>query len=366
MDDSPIGNAISIESLMDLDDLDDLDDQPSAKSLREKQTPLNEAFTPASHISHDETPESQTDFQTETGAEIPDNWDEATGMLKVSVQKPDTASSDVPNPLDEYPDDWDDTSGLPEGEEVEPKVQAESTQLTSQAEPEPKPKPEPEPVTQTRPDPEPITKPVAPRPAGRSGDALTAFTRGAGLEPDALDGIDEAAFFELVGRMMLGFTDGLIQTLSGRTHIKSEFRLDQTMIRPVENNPLKFSTSTSSTLQQLLSKSNPAYMAGVDAIQEGFDDVNAHQMAVVAGMEAALQDVLKRFSPKMLETRLESDSILDNIIPGGKKAKYWDMFKLLFDQIAGEAEDDFQQLFGRKFSRAYEEQLGRLKNSQKE
>ena len=89
-------------------------------------------------------------------------------------------------------------------------------------------------------------------------------------------------------------------------------------------------------------------------------------MAVVAGMEAALQDILKRFSPKMLETRLESDSILDNIIPGGKKAKYWDMFKLLFDQIAGEAEDDFQQLFGRKFSRAYEEQLGRLKNSQKE
>jgi len=83
-------------------------------------------------------------------------------------------------------------------------------------------------------------------------------------------------------------------------------------------------------------------------------------------MEAALRDILKRFSPEMLETRLESDSILDNILPGGKKAKYWDMFKLLFDQIAGEAEDDFQQLFGRKFSRAYEEQLSRLKNTRKE
>lgn len=372
IDDSPIGNAISIESLMDLDDLDDLDDQPSAKSLREKQTPLNEAFTPASHISQDKTPESQIDFQTEAGAEIPDNWDEGTGMLKVSAQKPDTASSDLPNLLDEWSDDGDDASSLSEADGVEPKSQAESTQLTSQAEPEPQPEPdpapepEPEPVTQARPDPEPVVKPVASKPAGRSGDALAAFIRGAGLEAGALDGIDEAAFFELVGRMMLGFTDGLIQTLSGRTHIKSEFRLDQTMIRPVENNPLKFSTSTSSTLQQLLSKSNPAYMAGVDAIQEGFDDVNAHQMAVVAGMEAALQDILKRFSPKMLETRLESDSILDNIIPGGKKAKYWDMFKLLFDQIAGEAEDDFQQLFGRKFSRAYEEQLGRLKNSQKE
>ena len=178
--------------------------------------------------------------------------------------------------------------------------------------------------------------------------------------------MDEAAFFEQIGKMTLEFTDGLVQTLSGRTHIKSEFRLDQTMIRPVENNPFKFSTSTASTLQQLLDKSNPAYMSGVDAIKEGFDDVNAHQMAVVAGMEAALHDILKRFSPKMLETRMTSDSILDNILPGGKKAKYWDMFKLLFDQIAGEAEDDFQQLFGRKFSRAYEEQLSRLKNSHKE
>ena len=198
------------------------------------------------------------------------------------------------------------------------------------------------------------------------GDTLAAFARGAGLEAGDFEGMDEAALFEQVGKMMLEFTAGLIQTLGGRTHIKSEFRLDQTMIRPLENNPFKFSTSKSSTLQQILSKSDPAYMAGVEAIREGFDDVNAHQMAVVAGMEAALQDILKRFNPKTLETRLDSDSILDNILPGGKKAKYWEIFKLLFDEIAGEAEDDFQQLFGRKFSRAYEKQLSRLKNTREE
>jgi len=112
-----------------------------------------------------------------------------------------------------------------------------------------------------------------------------------------------------------------------------------------------------------LTQKDTAYMTGVTAIKEGFDDVNAHQMAVIAGMEAALQDILKRFNPEALEKRLESDSILDNILPGGKKAKYWEMFKILFDQIAGEAEDDFQQLFGSKFSRAYEQQLDRLKNN---
>ena len=117
---------------------------------------------------------------------------------------------------------------------------------------------------------------------------------------------------------------------------------------------------------QLLSKEDPAYMTGVNAISEGFDDVNAHQMAVVAGMEAALQDILDRFNPNALEKRLVSDSIFDSILPGGKKAKYWDIFKLLFDEIAGEAEDNFQQLFGKEFTRAYEEQLDRLKNIRKE
>jgi type VI secretion system protein len=360
IDDSPIGNAISIESLMDLDDLDDLDDQPSAASLREKHTPLNEAFMPSSHIANDETPEPQADFQSETGSEIPDNWDEATGMLKVPIQETEPVSSRSSNLPDEWPDNWDDTGSMSGDASSEPAPPAEPAQADAQK--EPKPEPVPEPVRQTRP--EPATKP--PAPAKSSGNTLAAFARGAGLEPDALDGIDEAAFFEQVGKMMLEFTDGLVQTLSGRTHIKSEFRLDQTMIRPVENNPFKFSTSKTGTLQQILSKSNPAYMAGVDAIREGFDDVNAHQMAVVAGMEAALQDILKRFNPKKLETRLDSDSILDNILPGGKKAKYWDIFKLLFDEIAGEAEDDFQQLFGRKFSRAYEQQLSRLKDSHKD
>ena len=74
---------------------------------------------------------------------------------------------------------------------------------------------------------------------------MAAFARGAELELDQISGFEQEVLFEQVGRMLIGFTEGLIQTLGGRTHIKSEFRLDQTMIRPVENNPFKFSTSKS-------------------------------------------------------------------------------------------------------------------------
>ena len=113
---------------------------------------------------------------------------------------------------------------------------------------------------------------------------------------------------------------------------------------------------------QLLGDSDPAYLSGAKAITEGFDDVNAHQIAVIAGMEAALQNILGRFNPKSLEKRMPSDSIIHKILPGSKKARYWDIFELLFEEITGEAEDNFQQLFGREFTRAYEKQLHRLKN----
>ncbi|MCF6263448.1 MAG: type VI secretion system-associated FHA domain protein TagH [Xanthomonadales bacterium] len=373
-------NAISIDSLMDLDELEELESESlSADRLRENHSPINDVFTPANKDSKPvprlPLPDVHTENQCAAEA-IPDNWDKSTGMLK----SPERQLEAQPEDNFECSGFWDELSE--EDSETEPtaditqekpeKIKADNectsayTELVSSAQ---KPDNPPKQIPQrAESNPEAVIQNVIP-PAELSAtnnDSLVAFAKGANLNISHFESIDETELFEQIGRMMLEFTGGLVETLSGRTHIKSEFRLDQTMIRPIANNPFKFSTSRSSTLQQLLDSKNSAYMAGTEAIQEGFDDVNAHQMAVVAGMEAALEDILKRFKPETLEARLESDSILDNFLPGGKKAKYWDIFKLLFDQLAGEAEDDFQQLFGRKFSQAYEKQLSRLKDTHQE
>ncbi len=387
-DNSPMAaNAISIGSLLDLDDLDEEgDEQVSAASLRERHTPLNDAFKSSNRAEGHAKADYSVEFDDSFDTDIPDDWDEATGMLKVPEAdagnaanqqaaaddfefaddfEPSGDTSEASDVSIDLPGDWEDALEIFD-DPVEPPSHAQS----KPAEPQKTVPTDTPGAAANTPEPPhavvaaPSAAAAATPPAARrnSGAALAAFSAGAGLQPEDLAGVDEAVFFEQVGGILAEFTDGLVQTLSGRTHIKSEFRLDQTMIRPVENNPLKFSTSRTSTLKQLLSQHDAAYMTGVKAVKEGFDDVNAHQMAVVAGMEAALQDILKRFNPEALEKRLVSDSILDSILPGGKKAKYWEMFKLLFDQIAGEAEDDFQQLFGSKFSRAYEQQLDRLKN----
>ena len=44
-----------------------------------------------------------------------------------------------------------------------------------------------------------------------------------------------------------------------------------------------------------------------------------------------------------------------------RKARLWELFQELFGQLQTEAQDDFDDLFGRAFLKAYEEQLARLR-----
>ncbi|MDV7394168.1 type VI secretion system-associated FHA domain protein, partial [Arthrospira platensis SPKY1] len=77
---------------------------------------------------------------------------------------------------------------------------------------------------------------------------------------------------------------------------------------------------------------------------------------VMAGIQAALTRLLERFDPGELENRLQPN-VLDSVLPGIRKAKYWDSFTSRYHDIAREAEDDFNKLFGDEFARAYEERL---------
>ena len=154
---------------------------------------------------------------------------------------------------------------------------------------------------------------------------------------------------------------GLMEVLLARGDVKGEFRLERTTMGPIENNPLKTPPgrpplNPEEVMALLLVKQKDAYMSPVQAVREGFNDIKAHQLAVVAGIQAALNRLLERFDPGNLEARLEQ-SVLDNLWPANRKAKYWDLFTAEYQAIAREAEDDFNQLFGDEFARAYESRL---------
>ncbi len=85
----------------------------------------------------------------------------------------------------------------------------------------------------------------------------------------------------------------------------------------------------------------------------------------MAGMRAALRAVLNKLHPSRLERRLQSGSVLDAVLPQSRKARTWDLFTELYGDIAREAEEDFERLFGEEFRRAYEQHIKILTRSNK-
>ncbi|WP_434559911.1 type VI secretion system-associated FHA domain protein TagH [Pseudomonas sp. Z4-20] len=255
------------------------------------------------------------------------------------------------------PDDWDPFSDKPAPTPVAPIAVAPQPVLESVAVP-------PVPLAEASAPIEPA--PVREAPVSRAEslstpvdtsqpDLLRAFLRGAGLDQLRLDKAQAEAQMESIGRSYRLMVEGLIDVLRARSSLKGEFRIQQTMIQPVENNPLKFAPNVDEALLLLLRHGNQAFMAPDVAVRDSFDDLRAHQLAVMAGVEAAIKHLLARFEPAQLEARMGKPGGLSGIFSGSRQAQYWQQFTELYSNISREAQEDFQDLFGREFSRAYEE-----------
>jgi len=216
----------------------------------------------------------------------------------------------------------------------------------------------PQPVAPVEPPLAPIMQPAAPDISSQP-DLLQAFLRGAGLDQLRLDKAQAEAQMESIGRSYRLMVEGLIDVLRARASLKGEFRMQQTMIQPAENNPLKFAPNADEALLLLLRHGNQAFMAPDVAVRDSFDDLRAHQLAVMAGVEAAIKHLLTRFEPAQLEERMGKPAGLSSLFNGSRQAQYWQQFTELYSNISREAQEDFQDLFGREFGRAYEEHSAR-------
>ena len=284
---------------------------------------------------------------------IPEDIDLVTGLPKVGTHEGAPQRDHAPAEQQYFqppararqaiPDDWD----------AEPAEQPEPAR--------PKKRPA------TRPPVESTEDPVALRAkavggGGAAGQQLfRVFLEGAGLEDMQLSDADLEKTMHALGQIFREVIGGLRDILMGRTAFKSEFRLERTMIQQRENNPLKFSISADEALLAILRRPGPGYMPAVEAVHQGVEDVKAHQLAVVAGLQVALAALLREFDPENLKQRLEQQrSVIANLMPGAKNAKAWEIYEAFYKEVAEGAEQGFDGPFGREFRRAYEEQLKKL------
>jgi type VI secretion system FHA domain protein len=193
-----------------------------------------------------------------------------------------------------------------------------------------------------------------------SPSALDQFLTGAGLDGPKIpeDKIPET--MKMLGEVFREVVEGLKGLLDARSNIKNEFRLKQTMIGRTNNNPLQFSLNVEEAMATLLTNDRKGYLSPTQAFQKSFNDIKAHELAILTGMQAALASSLARFDPKKIEEQIKREEQgLGNLLTP-KKTLYWEEFARIYQRIVNEAEDDFYNMFGREFSRAYEEQIGKF------
>lgn len=203
-----------------------------------------------------------------------------------------------------------------------------------------------------------------PPPAGAAASTaasgeLEAFLSGLGVAPPA-DIENSAAVLQLSGELLRAMTQGLMTVMMARARFKSELRLEVTTIRARDNNPFQFCVDPEDALERLLWRRSRGFLDPTAAVHKTFDDIQAHEMAMIAGLRAALRALLARFNPEQLEKQFEGESHLEKLLPIARKSKCWDLFVSTFDQVADDAAEDFMRLFGEAFNRAYEEQIRRL------
>ncbi len=280
------------------------------------------------------------------GSVIPEDWDKTTlpGL-------PPAAPASAPDPFATDPpaDPGPGAAPAPWGQMLEEPPQAGI--------PQPQPGfPSPDPAT-----PGPTQTPAPPTP----GTGIAALLETAGLDQATARALDNPATSQALGLVLRLVIKELMEVLRARAEVKNQFRVSMTQMNPSENNPLKFCVDEIDALQRLLVQQGHGFQGIVEALDEGFGDVKAHQIAMMAGMRAAFDHLLGRFDPGALRRDFDLELRRSKVFQPLNKTKYWDMLVDMYKDISGDSDANFARLFGDEFASAYEAQMDQLSQHRK-
>ncbi len=184
---------------------------------------------------------------------------------------------------------------------------------------------------------------------------IKAFLAGAGVsDADFVPREQWPALMRTSGELLRSMVEGLMQVLRARAELKSQFRVAVTTMRSADNNPLKFTPNADDAIRLILAPTHPGFLPPKAAISEGFRDTMNHQIAMTAGIQAALVEILRSFDPQQIE-KTQGEGVLFQ-----KKAKCWEYYVEKYPQLKAIAQEEF---FGEAFADAYEKQMMLLSRS---
>ena len=120
------------------------------------------------------------------------------------------------------------------------------------------------------------------------------------------------------------------------------------------NNPLKWTRSPEVALKQMIGEPESGFLPGAQAVRGAFEDLQAHELAMISAMQEAMQATIERFAPDAIKARISARGWLKSVLPGSREATLWRAYETEFRAFADETEAAYLDLFAKHFKKAYE------------
>ncbi len=168
---------------------------------------------------------------------------------------------------------------------------------------------------------------TAPVSAGEAaGQLVAAFLEGAGLPPDVMRGADTEASFREIGQMVRAAVEGVRDILATRALVKSEFRVDQTVLRRNDNNAMKFAPDSERCLAAMVGTPPPGFLPGPEAMRQSMDDIKRHELALVAAINKVFADLGRQLDPEQIMAKARQETGLGTRLPFAKEVRCWSIY----------------------------------------
>lgn len=182
---------------------------------------------------------------------------------------------------------------------------------------------------------------------------LDAFKQGAGLNDCRYPSQITPELMHMMGQMLSASVQGCMDLLGSRAAAKQEVRIAVTLINAEANNPLKFLPTGAAALAQIFGPRMPGFMTGATAIQNAYQDLRTHEMAMMAGTQAALQGMFERFAPSTIERQLDEQGRQRTLFHTQRQARLWEMYCNHYQWLREEMKKQTPASWGGEFHAAY-------------
>jgi type VI secretion system protein ImpI len=205
------------------------------------------------------------------------------------------------------------------------------------------------------------TSGLTPQAAATDAALLRRIARAAAIPERALAGRDPNTLADEIGLFIRLTAQNLAQMLSSRAESKTLTRsASRTMIRAVENNPLKFASSIEEALAIMFGGPTRQYLDARATIENSFFDVKTHQVLTYGAMQEALDALFEDLAPERIDRSVEPEHGLGRLV-ASRKAKLWDIYVDRWHAKTKRADGRLLEGFMALFAEAYDRLQQRAK-----